>query len=190
MKKNNLKTAAMIFLTFFRIGCFTFGGGWAIVAQMEEQFVNKRKLITKEELLDIVAVGKSLPGIMITNDAMLFGCQVAGIPGGIAAVLGITAPAVIILSIVTVFYGLLKDNHWVKSALSGIQAAVVPIIVTAAMSLGGEIVKERRKLITFLIAIALLLFAHVGNVPVVFLAVAAALVWRTFIKKKEEGGAL
>ena len=175
MKENNLKTAAMIFLTFFRIGCFTFGGGWAIVAQMEEQFVNKRKLITKDELLDIVAVGKSLP---------------AGIPGGIAAVLGITAPAVIILSIVTVFYGLLKDNHWVKSALSGIQAAVVPIIVTAAMSLGGEIVKERRKMVTFLVAIALLLFAHVGNVPVVFLAVAAGLVWRTFIKKKEEGGAL
>ena len=190
MKENNLKTAAMIFLTFFRIGCFTFGGGWAIVAQMEEQFVNKRKLITKDELLDIVAVGKSLPGIMITNDAMLFGCQVAGIPGGIAAVLGITAPAVIILSIVTVFYGLLKDNHWVKSALSGIQAAVGPIIVTAAMSLGGEIVKERRKMVTFLVAIALLLFAHVGNVPVVFLAVAAGLVWRTFIKKKEEGGAL
>ena len=55
MKKNNLKTAAMIFLTFFRIGCFTFGGGWAIVAQMEEQFVNKRKLITKDELLAIAA---------------------------------------------------------------------------------------------------------------------------------------
>ena len=124
------------------------------------------------------------------NSATFVGNQVAGIPGGIAAVLGITAPAVIILSIVTVFYGLLKDNHWVKSALSGIQAAVVPIIVTAAMSLGGEIVKERRKMITFLVAIALLLFAHVGNVPVVFLAVAAGLVWRTFIKKKEEGGAL
>lgn len=189
MKHKNLKTAAMIFLTFFRIGCFTFGGGWAIVAQMEQEFVNKRKLITKDELLDIVAVGKSLPGIMITNDAMLFGCQVAGIPGGIAAVLGITCPAVIILSIVTAFYGVMKDNHWVKSALSGIQAAVVPIIVTAAMSLGGEIVRERRKLVTFLAAIALLLFAGIGNVPLVVLAIAAGLIWRTFFKNNKEGGA-
>lgn len=189
MKKADLKTAAMIFLVFFRIGCFTFGGGWAIVAQMEQEFVNKRKLITKDELLDIVAVGKSLPGIMVTNDAMLFGCQVAGIPGGIAAVLGIVCPAVIILSIVTIFYGLLKDNHWVKSALSGIQAAVVPIIITAAMSLGGEIVKERRKLVIFIIAIALLLFTGIGNVPLVLMAVLAAVVWRTFFKKKEERSA-
>ena len=70
---------------------------------MEQEFVDKRKLITKEELLDMVAVGKSVPGIMITNISMLFGYYVGGWFGGVCAVLGMTCPAVLILSFVPAF---------------------------------------------------------------------------------------
>ena len=110
MSKERIKNGLMLFAFFFKIGCFTFGGGWSILAQMEQEFVDKRKLITKEELLDMVAVGKSVPGIMITNISMLFGYYVGGWFGGVCAVLGMTCPAVLILSFVTAFYKVLKSN--------------------------------------------------------------------------------
>ena len=66
---DRIKKGLSIFAFFFKIGCFTFGGGWAILAQMEQEFVDKRQIITKSELLEMVAVGKSAPGIMITSAA-------------------------------------------------------------------------------------------------------------------------
>ena len=89
MTGGRLKTAAGLFWYFFRIGWYTFGGGWSIVAQIEKDFVEKRGEITSGELLDIVSVGKSLPGLMIGNVAYLFGHHLAGVPGGVLAVLGI-----------------------------------------------------------------------------------------------------
>lgn len=81
---NNLKKAAVLFGQFFQFGCFTFGGGWSIVAQMQKLYVEKEKTITSQELLDITSVGRSLPGTMIGNVAMLYGYRAAGILGGIA----------------------------------------------------------------------------------------------------------
>ena len=135
---DRIKKGLSIFAFFFKIGCFTFGGGWAILAQMEQEFVNKRQIITKSELLEMVAVGKSAPGIMITNISLLFGYHVAGVFGGLCAVFGIITPAVIILSIVTLFYNSFKDNYWVHAGLTGLRAAVVPIIGSAALSLGKD----------------------------------------------------
>ena len=80
------KMALRIFAYFIKIGSFTFGSGWSILAQMEQEFVDKRRWLTKQELLELVAVGKSLPGIMITNITMLFGYQMAGVLGGGLAV--------------------------------------------------------------------------------------------------------
>ena len=77
---NNLKKAAVLFGQFFQFGCFTFGGGWSIVAQMQKLYVEKEKTITSQELLDITSVGRSLPGTMIGNVAMLYGYRAAGIP--------------------------------------------------------------------------------------------------------------
>ena len=117
MGKKKIKTGLMLFAFFFKIGCFTFGGGWSILAQMEQEFVNRKKLITKDELLEMVAVGKSVPGIMIANISLLFGYHVGGLFGGACAVLGITCPAVIILSLVTYFYNAVKSNYWCRGAL-------------------------------------------------------------------------
>ena len=77
-KENAIIFNLRLFWIFFRIGCFTFGGGWSILAQMEQEFVVKRKWITKDQLLDLTAVGKSVPGIMITNIGMLLGYQLGG----------------------------------------------------------------------------------------------------------------
>lgn len=188
MRKEKLKKGCMLFIFFFKIGCFTFGGGWSILAQMEREFVDKRQWITREELLDLVAVGKSLPGIMITNISMLFGYQTGGWFGGVCAVLGIACPAVLILSVVTYGYTYLKTNFWCQCALRGIQSAVVPIIGCAAFSLGKEIFRTTRGIVICIAALLVSLFTDISNILLVLLGVAAALLIPSGKMEGEENG--
>lgn len=169
--------ALLIFGYFIKIGTFTFGSGWSILAQMEQEFVDKRHWITKAELLDLLAVGKSLPGIMITNITMLFGYQMAGVAGGILAVLGIAFPAVVVLSLVTLVYDAIKSNYWVWAALKGVQCAVVPIIGGAAISLGREGLKEKMGLVLCAAALVLCHFTSISNIVLILVGVVGALIW-------------
>ena len=177
MEQSRIKRCIMLFFFFFKIGFFTFGGGWGILAQMEQEFIDKRKLITKNDLLEMIAVGKSIPGIMITNISMLFGYQIAGIPGGICAMVGIAAPAVLILTIVTYCYDLLKDNHWAAAALKGISSSVVPIIGTAALSLGKDVFRRKSGILICLAAFPLCYFTSISNIILVLAGVIIALLW-------------
>lgn len=176
----NMKKVLSLFLFFFKIGCFTFGGGWSILAQMEEEFIDKQKVLTKEELLDITSVGKSLPGIMITNISVIFGHRMAGIPGAIAATLGIVAPSVLILSVVTVMYNFIKDNIYVGYALKGIRAAVIPIIGSSVISLWRSAMKDKACLVFCFGAFILTAFMNFGNIPVILsgILIACILCWR------------
>lgn len=171
------KMAVLIFWYFIKIGTFTFGSGWSILAQMEQEFVDKRRWLTKVDLLELMAVGKSLPGIMITNIALLFGYQMAGVLGGVLAVLGIALPAVVVLSLVTLVYDAIKANYWVWAALKGVQCAVVPIIAGAAISLGKEGLKEKMGIVLCLVSLALCQFTSISNIVLILAGVAGALVW-------------
>lgn len=133
--KGKYTKAWHIFLFFLRIGCFTFGGGWSTVAQMQREFVEKRRFITEEELLDFTSVARSLPGIMIANTSLIFGCHTAGVPGALAAVAGITVPSMVIVGLVALAYDVIRDNPYVFRALMGVRAAVIPIILSAALGL-------------------------------------------------------
>ena len=185
MTRDKLKQGLMLFAFFVKIGCFTFGGGWGILAQMEQEFIDKRKLITKSDLLDLTAVGKSVPGIMITNISMLFGYQVAGLFGGICCVLGIALPAVVILSLVTVCYDAIKDNFWAFCALKGIGCAVVPIIGSAAISLGQEAFKARGAVAICGLAFLFCHFTDVSNIVLIALGVIASLLWMNLRSRSE-----
>ena len=175
MKKNKLKTAAMIFLTFFRIGCFTFGGGWSIVAQMQKEYVEKEHWITDEELLDFTSVGRSMPGLMIGNASVLFGYHVAGVPGAMATLLGIVIPPVAIMLGVVFLYDLAKDNLYVARAMMGVRAAVVPIIFSALLKLFKSGMKDAACYAIALGALVLCLFVKLNNVLIVLLGAAAGL---------------
>ncbi|HIY59460.1 MAG TPA: chromate transporter [Candidatus Eisenbergiella pullistercoris] len=124
-----------MFGQFFQFGCFTFGGGWSIVAQMQKLYVEKEKTITSQELLDITSVGRSLPGTMIGNVAMLYGHRVGGVFCGIVCVTAMVLPPMVILSLITFFYTAFRENPWVMSAMTGVRAAIVPIIACAAVNM-------------------------------------------------------
>lgn len=178
MKRKTTQCAWSLFFFFFKIGCFTFGGGWSILAQMEQEFVEKRKMITKDELVELAAAGKSLPGIMITNIAMLFGCRMYGWVGGVAAVLGITSPAVLILSAVTYGYDALCDNYWFHCAMRGIQAAVIPIIASAAYSLGKDVFGTTLGKVLGIVTLIACIFTNISNVALIVAGIMAAFAFR------------
>ena len=144
---------------------------------MEQEFVDKRGWMTKSDLLELIAVGKSLPGIMVVNITMLFGYQMAGALGGVCAAVGLCIPAVITLTVVTAIYDAIKDNYWVWSALRGVQCAVAPIIGGAAISLGKDALRSTAAIMICAAAFVLCYFTSISNLTLVIAGVVIALVW-------------
>lgn len=125
----------VLFVQFFKFGCLTFGGGLSIVAQMQQIYGEKQKVITSEELLDLTGVARTIPGMMVGNTAMLFGYRQAGIPGGFICLLAMVVPPMIIIGVITGMYTAFRENPYVVAAMFGIRASVVPIIFSAMLSL-------------------------------------------------------
>ena len=126
---------AKLYMQFLKFGAFTFGGGWSIVAQMKELYVDREHTLTDEELLDITSIGRSLPGTMIGNIAMFYGHRKAGFWGGVACMFGMITVPMIILLVITSFYTAFQHNLWVASAMRGIRTAVAPVILSALMGM-------------------------------------------------------
>ena len=176
-RPTGIKMALLLFWEFIKLGAFTFGSGWSIIAQMEQEFVDKRHWVEQSDLLELIAVGKSLPGIMVVNITLLFGYQMAGVLGGICAAIGLCIPAVVTLTIVTAIYDAIKDNYWVWSALKGVQCAVAPIIGGAAISLGKDALTSAMPIIICAVAFVLCYFTSISNLTLVVAGVVIALVW-------------
>lgn len=179
-----------LFGDFLKIGCFTFGGGWSIVAQMHSLYVEKRHTITGEELLDLASVAKSLPGVMITNVAMLYGHRAAGILGGFACVIGLAIPPMLILSAITFGYSMIESNPWVMAAMSGIRAAIVPIIISAAVNMIHGAFRFPPCYLIALLTFSLYLFWGVSCVWLVLIGVAAGLLISEFYERRGKGNAV
>ena len=133
--------------------------------------------ITDEELLDFTSVGRSIPGLMIGNTSVLFGYQAAGVPGAVAALLGVALPPFVIMIGVAFLYALVKENPYVAMAMAGVRAAVVPIIISALVKLFKA---GMRNLFSYLVAAAafcLSLFTGVNNVLIVLSGAAAGLIY-------------
>ena len=180
-----LLLAAQLVAFFCKIGCFTFGGGWSIVAQIQKEFVENRHWLTEQDLLDMTAVGRSLPGTMIGNVSYLFGYHLGGFICGFAATLGMLIPPVIFLSIITMFYNSFKDNIYVARAMVGVRASVVPIIGSACMKLRKGAYVDKLGYLFTAIALVLCLFFNVNNILIVLAGAAAALILQSQKARKE-----
>ena len=183
-----LKLVLRLFWRFFVFGCFTFGGGWSIVAQMQKTFVEKEKSITTQELLDIVSVGRSLPGTMIGNVAMLYGYRCAGALGGAACVLGMILPPLLILTVITYFYSLFKSNTHVAAAMTGVRAAIVPIIFSAAYGMLKGAFKFPACYLMAAAAFALYFFLNVSCVLLVVIGLVFGLAVSEFYERRPPSG--
>ena len=177
-----------LLLDFIRFGCFTFGGGWSIIAQMRQLYVEKRQVISDEELLDLTSVAKSLPGTMIANVAMLFGYRMAGLAGGLVCVFGMVLPPMMILIGISFFYNAFRSSYWVTAAMEGMQAAVVPIIAGAALSMVKGSIKYSPCVLVVLVSFVLYAFSRISAVYLVLLGAVAGLIIGEYYERKEAGG--
>lgn len=183
MKK---KTNLWILLTeFIRFGCFTFGGGLSIVAQMQQLYVEKKQDITSDELLDLTGVARSLPGAMIGNTAMLYGYRVGGILGGLTALLGMTVPSLLIMIVISFCYRAFRDNYWVVAAMSGAQAAVAPIIISAALGMIKGSIKNTPCLVVTILSGVLYFCFDVNTIALILFGILAGLLMSEYYERKE-----
>lgn len=130
-----LKNALKLFLTMFKIGLFTFGGGYAMIAIIEREIVEKKGWISNDEFLDIIAIAESTPGPLAINSATYVGYKVCGVLGSIFATLGVVLPSFIIIFAISFFFEQFLALKWVQYAFRGIQACVAFLILNAGIKM-------------------------------------------------------
>lgn len=131
-----------LFLTMLKIGLFTFGGGYAMIALLENEFVEKKKWIEKDEFLDVAAIAESTPGPIAINAATYIGYKNAGIIGSMIATLGICIPSFIIIYAISLFLDAFLSLTLVAYAFKGIQICVVYLILTAGLKMLAHMKKN------------------------------------------------
>lgn len=138
-----MKELWKLFITFCRMGAFTFGGGYAMLPMIQKEIVEKNKWATEEEVLDYYAIGQCTPGIIAINTATFIGFKRKGIPGAIAATAGMVFPSLVIISTIAMFFTEFQDLPIVKHAFSGIRVAVAALIANTVFKLLKTSVKDR-----------------------------------------------
>ena len=113
-----------IFLSIFKIGAFTFGGGYAMIPLIEQEVVSNKKWLNKDEFMDVLVVAQSLPGAMAINTSIFLGYRIAGILGAISALIAVILPSFVIIILIAAFFMQFRNNYYVNAAFMGITAAV------------------------------------------------------------------
>lgn len=169
-------TYFQLFSTFFKIGSFTFGGGWAMISIIQREVVEKHHWIKQEEFLDLLAIAQSMPGILAVNISTVIGDKLKGVKGSLAAALGTILPSFIIILMIAIFLtpDAIKNNPTLTAIFKGIRPAVVALIIapviTTAKSAGINL-----KTVFTPVAVALLIYSGLPIIsnPVIFIFIGA-----------------
>lgn len=161
-----------LFLTFFKIGAFTFGGGWAMISIIEKEVVDKRKWLHREEFIDLLAVAQSLPGILAVNIAVAVGDKIRGFGGSVASALGAILPSFLMILAIAIFLtpDLIKNNATISSVFQGIRPAVVALIIAPVLS-SAKTARINWKNVIIPVGVALLIWSklpYVSN-PIIYI---------------------
>ena len=154
---NKIKGYLSLFLTMLKIGLFTFGGGYAMIALLENEFVEKKKWLEKDEFLDVAAIAESTPGPIAINAATYIGYKNTGMIGSMIATLGICIPSFIIIYAISLFLDAFLSLTLVAYAFKGIQICVVYLILTA----GLKMLKQMKKTTFNMIIISITLICMI-----------------------------
>lgn len=179
-----------LFSTFFKIGAFTFGGGWAMISIIEKEIVEHHKWIDKKEFLDLLAVAQSLPGILAVNISVAVGDKVKGIKGSMMAALGTILPSFIIILAIAIFLtpDIIKSNPTVTAIFKGIRPAVVALIIAPVIT-SAKAAGITWRTIIIPIAVALLIWSKIPYIsnPITYIILGAigGYIWFTHSKIKE-----
>ena len=165
-------TYLSLFGTFFKIGAFTFGGGWAMISIIEREIVDKHHWIEREEFLDLLAVAQSLPGILAVNIATAVGDKISGSRGSMVAALGTILPSFLIILAIAIFLTpeIIKTNKIVSAIFMGIRPAVVALIIAPVLT-SAKAAKLKWKTVWIPFVVALMIWLDLGLIsnPIFFI---------------------
>ena len=168
--KEKLKKVFQLFITFIKIGAFTFGGGYAMVPLIQRETVEKKKWINDDDILEIVAIAESTPGPIAVNSATFVGYKTAGVLGAAAATIGVVLPSSTIIYFISFVIDKFENNTAVKYAFSGIRAGVLALIIKALWTMSK---KSAKNIISFIITAFAFIFAAL-NINVIYIILACA----------------
>lgn len=165
-----------LFASFFKIGAFTFGGGWAMISIIEREIVDKYHWIEKDDFLDLLAIAQSLPGILAVNIATAIGDRLRGTKGSIIAALGTILPSFIIILAIAIFLtpDMIKNNRVISSIFMGIRPAVVALIIAPVIT-SAKAAKIGLKTVWIPLVVAFMISVDIGVVsnPIIYIILGA-----------------
>lgn len=167
MNSNDMKQLKDIFITFFKIGLFTFGGGYAMIPLIEKEIAEKKKWVEREEITDILAVSQSIPGAIAINSATFIGFKISGRKGALAATLGVILPSFFIIAAIAAFFSRFGDNLIAKAFFAGIRPAVVALIAFAVYKVGKTSIRDIAGLIVAIIGLVLVIAFDIHAILVI-----------------------
>ena len=185
-----MKELFELFITFFRIGLFTFGGGYAMIPLIENVCVEKKEWITHDEMMNITVIAESTPGPIAINCATYVGLKKKGVWGSVLATLGVVLPSFIIILLISFFLDRFLEIKWVASAFHGIKIAVGILIIGAAVKMIAKTQKKPLYIIIISAAFAAMMLINIFSLKistiVLMLAAAAAGLIAYLIKRGKE----
>lgn len=169
MDKAKLKLILQIYLSFLKLGCISFGGGYSMIPLIEREVVENRKWVDKNQIIDIFAVSESLPGAIALNSSAFVGYSIAGIPGALAALVGNMTPSVIIVLALSAIYSVVNHNPFIQAAFRGIYPVIVALIAFAAFKIGKLAIKDGYTLLLAAVAFTAAQFMGISPIPLIIL---------------------
>ncbi|WP_288550021.1 chromate transporter [uncultured Brachyspira sp.] len=182
-EKPNKISALTMFISFFYIGLVTIGGGLAMLPIMQEEFVDKRKFLTKAEIVDVFALAQSIPGVIAVNTSLLTGFKIAGIFGGIMAGIGVMMPSFIIILIIAPIFERVQSLEYVNKAFLGIKGAIAALILLSAYDMGKSVLKNKFTALLFILSFILVVFLNFNVIYTLLLS--AFLGWIYYLISKK-----
>ena len=173
-RKVDLKLLWKLFLSTLYLSAFTFGGGYVIVTLMKSKFVDEYKWITEKEMLNITAIAQSAPGAIAVNAAVVVGFRLAGFIGVLVAVLGTIIPPFIIISLISLFYEVFRQNQMITLLLGGMEAGVAAVVVAVSVEMALGVVKDKDTILTIMMVVAFIANA-VFNLSVIIIILISVL---------------
>ncbi|WP_163191646.1 chromate transporter [Clostridium thermarum] len=166
-----------LFLSFFKIGAFTLGGGYAMVSLIQKEVVENKKWVEKEEFVDMLALAQASPGPLAVNTAVFVGYKTAGVPGSIATTLGTIAPSFMIIITIAVFFIGIQNEPAVISIFKGLRPAVVALIAAPIYSMAKNAKVNRKTIIIPIIATVLVAFLDVSPIYIILAAAIGGIIY-------------
>ena len=168
-----MKNTQKLFMSFFKIGAFTFGGGYAMIALLENEFVEKNKQLSKEEFLDMVAIAESTPGPIAINSATYIGYKTDGFKGALISTIAVCLPSFIVIYLISLFLDDFLKLQYVSYAFKGINVCIIFLILSAGIKMFKEMEKDTFSLIILTAVILLMLF--LTSIPSILLILISGL---------------